>query len=137
MIYIEEGIPKRINETKFYDAIDWVHNRFNLDSDVIAIGFDTLSEGRTGEVGIEDSDEILMLLSRRIGTNTAIATVFHEMVHINQILTGRLNIDEQRWTGELYVGNYEDSPWEKEAWEMEKVLLNEYKAYVQSTRDNL
>ncbi len=137
MIYIDETIPKKIDIEKLNNAIDWAYKKFDFDID-ISIGFDTFSGGFTGDVGLEDS-EMSILLSRRIGTESAIKTIFHELVHVQQIIDKRLTYDDsadrQLWDGVPFFGKYEDSPWEKEAWDLEEILMEEYQKYVQTSQD--
>lgn len=68
-------------------------------------------------------------------------TVFHEMVHIEQIMSGRLartGTDHARWNGEEVkdVGHkdvgYYDLPWEEEAFKFEKIIYEEFAQLVKS-----
>jgi len=57
----------------------------------------------------------------------------HEMVHLNQYITGRLNMNMTTgaavWKGEIYAAAYpyEKRPWEKEAFKEQKRLLKAWK----------
>ena len=61
-----------------------------------------------------------------------ITCVLHELVHVKQHLKKELkermttrNVEKQKIIQEYY--NYYDLPWEKEIYELQEVLLNEYK----------
>ena len=55
----------------------------------------------------------------------------HELVHVKQQFKGELkeiNGIEKMWKGEVHIGiDYLNLPWEKEAYHMQEVLLDEYK----------
>jgi hypothetical protein len=56
-----------------------------------------------------------------------IATLFHEMKHVEQTATGRL--DQTMWEGVSYKdAPYDDRPWEKEAYNFESKCISRYKA---------
>ena len=61
-------------------------------------------------------------------TRCILRTVFHEMTHIKQFFYGELDLDRSipRWKGKKCGANYKDQPWEREAHEMEVVLLKEF-----------
>ena len=60
-----------------------------------------------------------------------ITCVLHELVHVKQQFKGELkeiNGIEKMWKGEVHIGvDYYNLPWEKEAYHMQEVLLDEYK----------
>ena len=60
--------------------------------------------------------------------------IAHEMVHMDQMKRGDLNYDDKNvyWKGKKYDRDDMNEgskklPWEKEAYELQEVLLNEYK----------
>ena len=56
-----------------------------------------------------------------------IATLFHEMKHVEQTATGRL--DQTIWEGVSYKDTpYDDRPWEKEAYNFESRCISRYRA---------
>ena len=50
-----------------------------------------------------------------------VTTLLHEMVHIKQYV--RKELKDGKWKGEYFKGSYADSPWEKEAYELEQTLF--------------
>lgn len=67
-----------------------------------------------------------------------LATVLHEMVHVHQFATRRRNdrldakadIYQLFWKGKEYTkANYDDQPWEVEAFEAEEKLINRFLAH--------
>ena len=55
-----------------------------------------------------------------------VATLFHEMKHVEQTATGRL--DQTIWEGVSYKDTpYDDRPWEKEAYEFEFRTVLQYR----------
>ena len=60
-----------------------------------------------------------------------ITCILHELVHVKQYLKGELkdiSALEQRWKGESHISiDYYDLPWEKEAYHLQEILLEEYK----------
>ena len=55
-----------------------------------------------------------------------VATLFHEMKHVEQTVTGRL--DQTIWEGVSHKDTpYEDRPWEKEAYDFESRAVLQYR----------
>lgn len=78
--------------------------------------------------------EFLIEINKKKKNKMIARTVFHEMVHVAQMVEGTFVVDGQRcyWREELIeedeVG-YKNLPWEKEAFELEKQLFAEWKLY--------
>lgn len=71
-----------------------------------------------------DDDEYEVLINRNLDLDEMIVTLFHEMVHVYQMYSGRYNVDEQTWDGVDYSkASYLERPWEIEAYELEQVML--------------
>ena len=71
-------------------------------------------------------------IDKRLGLGDDFITcVLHELVHVKQQFKGELKEMkgiEKMWKGEVYIGvDYYNLPWEKEAYHMQEVLLDEYK----------
>ena len=60
-----------------------------------------------------------------------ITCVLHELVHVKQQFKGELKElggFQKMWKGEVHIGvDYYNLPWEKEAYKMQEILLEEYK----------
>ena len=70
-------------------------------------------------------------IDKRLEGDDFITFVLHELVHVKQQFKGELKEMkgiEKMWKGEVYIGiDYLNLPWEKEAYHMQEVLLDEYK----------
>ena len=70
-------------------------------------------------------------IDKRLEGDDFITCVLHELVHVKQQFKGELKEMkgiEKMWIGEVYIGiDYLNLPWEKEAYHMQEVLLDEYK----------
>ena len=70
-------------------------------------------------------------IDKRLEGDDFITCVLHELVHVKQQFKGELkeiNGIEKMWKGEVHVGvDYYNLPWEKQAYHMQEVLLDEYK----------
>lgn len=54
-------------------------------------------------------------------------TIFHELVHVKQILEGRLDPTyPSKWNGIIYTCSYYDLPWEKEAYALEDKMFESF-----------
>tara|TARA_B100000287_G_scaffold47988_1_gene42728 strand:- start:124 stop:549 length:426 start_codon:yes stop_codon:yes gene_type:complete len=61
------------------------------------------------------------------------STLLHELWHVYQHVTGQLKdkYNKRLWKGiDHSETDYDDQPWEKEAHQMEKVLVKEYNRYL-------
>jgi len=128
MIYVVENMPDTIS----YEVLDRV---IVFACDYLGILYETNleiefdDELETYQYGISDiEDGVAQLwLNPSLEKEDLIITIFHEMVHIRQILNGDLVIGEgkekSKWRGVSYNDSYQDTPWEKEAFEHEKIML--------------
>lgn len=88
-------------------------------------------EGFHGAAGFADGDEyegwVIEINTEVADFEELVRTIFHELVHVAQIVTGRYIRGESgklaRWEGNVVKEkNYFDLPWEKEAYENESVM---------------
>ena len=78
----------------------------------------------------ESNREFEIEVDKRLGKNQFISTVIHEMVHVWQYATKQLTQKGCRefWKGKDYTKtSYSKQPWERQALQMEKQLLKEFK----------
>ena len=81
--------------------------------------------------------EFTIEMDSSIGIKTALITLAHEMIHIWQYVTGKMQDGADStcfWEGIPYDLNeveYEDHPWEIEAFSKEKDLYNEFKSHME------
>ena len=70
-------------------------------------------------------------IDKRLEGDDFITCVLHELVHVKQQFKGELKEMkgiEKMWKGEVHICiDYMNLPWEKEAYHMQEVLLEEYK----------
>ena len=83
-----------------------------------------------------EEEELSIYINPKHDKHDIVNTFFHEMVHVKQYLKGELEsgIGKQssRWKGKEYNTSYFDAPWEREAYELEKVMsdiFNTMKGY--------
>ena len=71
------------------------------------------------------------------GLDLYIATLFHELWHLYQHVHGTLRDKHGKrfWRGVAHSKtNYDDQPWEKEAYRMEKDLVDDYFIYLSDNK---
>lgn len=126
-------MPKKLNEELFNRAV--LHAvKFlgicDIDFDIV---FDSLPKERAGEVDYEEGDEycdeeITVYIAKRLSANEILRTLFHELVHVRQYISGELTYEDTfRWNGELYEEEYQNLPWEVEAFALEEEMMNTFK----------
>lgn len=111
------------------DAMSFIVNHLDLPEWVLVdIFVKSLPEGSCGGcVDMEDDGDhhyFHVDINSKLSRDEMIATLFHEMKHVEQTANGRL--DQTIWEGRDYKNVvYYDRPWEKEAYEFESrtVLL--------------
>jgi hypothetical protein len=81
-----------------------------------------------GYCDYDDEEGITLFVNPKLNKKTLIATLFHEFVHAKQYINGELISGEgkspSRWNGEPYDGDYYSLPWEKEAYELEAIMID-------------
>ena len=99
-----------------------------------------LREGVFGWAWVADCDhrprDFEIEIHNRMSPELYTETLLHELWHVYQHVTGQLKDKHgtRYWKGiDHSETDYEDQPWEKEAHQMEKVLVREY---TQSLLDN-
>lgn len=91
----------------------------------IILRFGDLGEvsGYCDEEDIEEN-VVSVEINKRLSYKDIAATVFHEMVHCRQILSGDLVQGyNSKWKGDEYNGDYHELPWEVEAYRLEKAMV--------------
>lgn len=75
-----------------------------------------------GCVHLDDEDGYMMFdidINKRQSVKDIVITLLHEMKHVEQYATGRL--DQDKWLGEPRPQvDYYDQPWEQEAYQFER-----------------
>ena len=131
MIYEVENIPDTISyqmlDKIIVFACEYLGILFETDME---IEFDSeLEQYQFGICDIEDGVAQLWL-NPTLNEKDLITTIFHEMVRIRQMLNGDLIPGEGRsrstWHGVEYDLNYNNLPWEKQAFELEKIMMEKF-----------
>ncbi len=120
MIYEVVNKSKRIETVLLDSAVSFACSYLKLNSDFV-IEFETLKKHQCGFCDY-DEDEIIVTIAKRLSEKDIIRTLFHELVHVKQYSDGRLN-HKRMWEGKVYDCDYENFPWEIEAYELEEKMM--------------
>lgn len=128
MIYFVGKLPKRFESFDFDRVVLFAHEFLELPENLeLEIEFVALPKNMQGEADYEDELATISLNSR-IKKSELIPTIFHEMVHIKQIINKDLIIGvgnkRTKWKGKHFQGDYYDFPWEVEAFKLEEDMMN-------------
>ena len=89
----------------------------------IEIQINNLKAQAVGYCMMQDDNRTFELeVDKKLDDDELITTVCHEMVHVKQYARNELGINDNH-DGE----NYYDLPYEKEAYELQEILIKEYK----------
>jgi len=89
----------------------------------IEIQINNLKDQAVGYCMMQDDNRTFELeVDKKLDDDELITTVCHEMVHVKQYARNELGINDNH-DGE----NYYDLPYEKEAYKLQEILLEEYK----------
>lgn len=129
MTYEITDLPKKMDEELFHRAV--LHSLTFLELDVdFEIIFESMERHQCGLVDYESDEEfaeVSVYLAKRLSPKEAIRTLFHEMVHVKQYVTGKLEAGVvQKWEGIYYEDDYENLPWELEAFELEEQMMKTF-----------
>lgn len=125
MIYYTTNPPKKLKTALFHGAVSFGIHYLDIDID-LNIEFQRLPQYQFGFCDY-DSDEVVLVISRRLSNKDIISALFHELVHIKQYCDGRLeNGSPQKWNGVEHDGDYENLPWELEAFELEEQMMKSF-----------
>jgi hypothetical protein len=123
MIYEVENLPKKLSVDLLDRAVSFAADFLSLDVDLL-IEFESLKKHQCGFCDY-DADEVILTISKRLSVQEMIVTLFHEMIHVKQYADGRLE-QVGVWLGKKYECAYDQLPWEIEAHEMEKVMMEKF-----------
>ena len=123
MFYEVENLPKKLSVDILDRAVSFAVDFLELDVDLL-IEFESLKKHQCGFCDY-DEDEVVITIAKRLSVQEMIVTLFHEMVHVKQYADGRLG-PAGIWLGKKYECAYDQLPWEIEAHEMEKVMMEKF-----------
>ena len=138
---------------KYSDYIHAVASVLDIFNSMTEITVDVVEkcDGNAGGYCMGDTDEISIevathVMGEPLDERTMYRNIAHEMIHAEQIISGRLQDlglqivasgDDQSlvkvsiWDGESYTNTqYDDQPWEIDAYEREEQVMSEALQYV-------
>jgi hypothetical protein len=126
MIYeLEGGTAKQQKVVE--EAMSFVDPYLNL-PDNVEIEVVLMNCKSSGCVDLEEEDGVhsfLVEINNKQSLKEIVATVFHELKHVEQTFNKRL--DQWMWNGVDYTGtSYMDRPWEIEAYGFEEKTCQEW-----------
>lgn len=123
MIYEVNNVPKKLDIALFDKAVSFACDYLGLDVD-LTIEFESLKRHQCGFCDY-DEDEVIVTIAKRLSLREMIVTLFHELVHVQQYASGRLEHGD-KWLGKVYKCAYNELPWEIEAHELESVMMEKF-----------
>lgn len=123
MIYEIYGKPDRIDISLLDNVLSFACEYLTLDTDLI-LEFKVLKNFQYGFCDY-DEDEVIITLSKKLSVDDLIRTLFHELVHVKQYTEGRLQ-HGKLWCGIKVDADYDNLPWEIEAFKMEQIMVDSY-----------
>ena len=117
------------NKKAIDHAMSFVSTLLNIPENVYIYIYFKQSPSAGGCIDMEDDGEYHQFeidINNKQPLEEMVATLFHEMKHVEQTATGRL--DQTIWEGVSHKDTpYEDRPWEKEAYEFEFRTVLQYR----------
>ena len=123
MIYEVNNTPKKLDTALLDKAVSFACDYLDLDVD-LTIEFESLKKHQCGFCDYDD-DEVIVTIAKRLSLHEMLVTLFHEMIHVHQYASGRLD-HGSKWLGKVYKCAYEELPWEIEAHELESVMMEKF-----------
>ena len=118
---------KRLTQSVIHFCIRKLMPRMKtLEIDVL---FDTLEDSNIyGDCTNYSAREMDIRVQDTLTNEELISTLCHEMVHVKQIARKEYDSDRVIWKGRRVRSDcdYENLPWEKEAFKLEKTLTKEF-----------
>lgn len=133
---MEVRYPDWLPSLKFMGAVEYALHALCLEEIPGTLTIEKIPQALIlGDAYFDGLDEY----SIRVTTED-LATLFHEMTHVMQFSLYELEVYKEGhayWKGEMLENlTYENSPWEIEAYHIEKILLNCFKLHRQIPLDN-
>lgn len=123
MIYEVNNVPKKLDIALLDKAVSFACDYLKLDVD-LTIEFESLKKHQCGFCDY-DEDEVIVTIAKRLSLREMLVTLFHELIHVHQYASGRLE-HGGKWLGKVYDCAYIELPWEVEAHEMEGVMMKKF-----------
>ena len=108
------------------EAMTFVVSYLDLPEDTW-VDVEFISQGSAGGCIDTEDGTFLVEINKKQSLDEIVATLFHEMKHVEQTATGKL--DQLMWEGVDHTSTpYYDRPWEKEAYAFEEQITNKYRS---------
>lgn len=138
MMYLTEFMPKRLQKAGIFEAIDWIMMELDLPENThISIQFNSklVIQDHASVIDLDDDEEdgvqwYEIEINSKLPADLIIRSIFHEMIHIKQLSTGRLRYIKgvPHWLGKPHLDTpYNRQPWEIEAYDKEEIYLHRYR----------
>ena len=124
--YAEEGV---LSISELDSAICFASDNLGLPENIsIDIQYIDSESNLWGSCDQEEPNnlEFVIEINKDLTINDMIETLFHELVHVKQIAFKQYNVDKKTWNNIVYYCNYNELPWEIEAFYLQEKLANEY-----------
>jgi hypothetical protein len=134
MLYSTYRKPRKLSKKLLEETLTFAQDYLDLPYNTY-VNIEYLSQESELHFGFcMDMDKKELEYSIEINRNTSIeqmtATLFHELVHVKQYIDGRLVSGEGRspatWFGIPIYEEYDNQPWEVEAYALEKEMVKEF-----------
>lgn len=130
------------------NALNFVAEWYGLEQENLHITLKMCNFDHFGDCVAKKEGHYILRLSGKYPVVELIKTIFHEMTHVEQYESGRLEAQvlnihpdgtatvDTHWDGRFYSSNEQStlwsyySPWEREARKMEKKIWKQYRKYV-------
>lgn len=131
MIYEVEGTTRNISRKHLDKVLYFAQSYLGIkETAFLTVRFSKdFNEDQCGYCDEVDIDEewVELEINKGLDAKTMVETILHEMVHVKQILDGRLvQGNPSTWNGVEYDGNYNELPWEIEAYRIEEQMAREF-----------
>ena len=118
-------------EVMITELVEMIHNKF-MPHKPIEVNINIDDFDCDGMCECVDEEEFEIELKDTLSDYDMLVAVAHEMIHVKQYALGQLcqlvRKPMYRWKKQLFPLDtpYDDQPWEKEAYSLEKQLVEEY-----------
>jgi len=134
MFYVSYDKPAKIPDAMMDRAVAFASEFLEIEGEMEVLFDGEFDNDCFGYVEYDPEDlELCVYIDGKNQQDQILTTFFHEMVHVKQYLKGELvsgiGKKPSRWYGKTFDGDYYNSPWEQEAFELEKIMFDCFKSY--------
>jgi predicted metallopeptidase len=131
MYYYIDNRPKFLSYLLLDEVLSFAQYYLGLEEEyIIRIVFEEdLAAGVLGYCDGEIDEEYVIEIKKQMTQKEMIATIFHELVHVKQMMDGMLGEDGSTWAGIHYDRKkipYDSLPWEKHAHMLQNFMIEEF-----------